>query len=85
MRPCNSTYHVPSNSKSVVAPIPVRPLIPGRVLAAPENLVCDRLRLLGKHLVDLARVDEQRRLGLRCVFLGSPKKKDPVVSATAEG
>ena len=42
---------------------PVRALVARRKLAIAEDLVCDLLRLDGELLVDLAGVDEERRLG----------------------
>ena len=42
---------------------PVRALVARRELAIAEDLVCDLLRLDGELLVDLAGVDEERRLG----------------------
>ena len=63
------TYHVTADSKAVRAALPVCALVAGRELAIAEELVRLRLRLKGEHVVNRARVDQERRLRRRQVFL----------------
>lgn len=78
----NSVHNVPANSEAVRAAIPVRALVSGRKLAPAEDLVRLRLCLNWKLRVDRARVDEQRRLRGRQVFL-SHKQRQPNPGASS--
>jgi len=60
---------ITTDSKTVRAAIPVRPLVPDRKLASAEDFVSNRLRLLGELLVNLAAVDQKGCLRLSPVFL----------------
>ena len=69
------------------AALPVCALVAGRKLAIAEELVRLRLRLKGEHVVDRARVDQERRLGRRQVFLrvipGKPHTQELGLAAVA--
>ena len=51
------------------APLPVGALVAGSELAITEELIRLRLRLEGEHVINRARVDQERRLRARQVFL----------------
>ena len=57
------TYQITTDGEAVDAARPVRALVARRELAIAKDLVRDLLRLDGELLVDLAGVDEERRLG----------------------
>ena len=61
-----------TDGKAVEARVPIRALVARRELPA-EHLVRKFLRLLRERWVGLARVDEQRRLGLLEIFLQNSK------------
>ena len=66
------SHHVSTDGEAVDAPIPIRALVARRELPA-EHLVRKFLGLLRERWVGLARVDEQRRLGLLEIFLQNSK------------
>ncbi len=53
----------------MVAAVPVRPLVSWCELAAAEDLIRLSLRLNGERGVDLATIDQKRRLRLVAIFL----------------
>lgn len=65
------TYEIATDRKAVGAALPVRARVPRRELAVAQEVVRLRLGLGRELLVDRARVDQQRRLRFRRVFLRS--------------
>lgn len=53
----------------MVAAVPVRPLVSRRELAAAEDLIRLSLRLEGERGIDLAAVDQERRICLVAILL----------------
>lgn len=51
-----NSYHIATNGKSVVAALPVRPLVAGSKLTITQDLVRDLLRFDGKLGVHFAAV-----------------------------
>lgn len=68
---CNTTHQVTTDRKAVYTACPVSPFITRSELTAAKNFVSDRLSLLGKLRVDLARVDQQGCFRLRFIFLSA--------------